>query len=68
VGLPLLGSGCAGGRPTRAAFFANLTPLFAAMWSLMLLGEGPAWYHPVALGLIAAGIALSSRRDEVDDK
>jgi drug/metabolite transporter (DMT)-like permease len=54
--------------PTRAAFFANLTPLFAAMWSLMLLGEGPAWYHPVALGLIAAGIALSSRREGAADK
>lgn len=46
--------------PTISAFFGNLTPLFAALWSLALLGEGPRWYHPVALLLILAGIALSS--------
>jgi drug/metabolite transporter (DMT)-like permease len=47
--------------PTLASFFVNLTPVFAAVWSLALLGQGPRWYHPVALGLIAAGIAVSSR-------
>jgi drug/metabolite transporter (DMT)-like permease len=48
--------------PTVAAFFGNLTPIFAALWSALLLGQSPRWYHPCALLLIAAGIALSSWR------
>ncbi|MGH6648005.1 DMT family transporter [Aquabacterium sp.] len=48
--------------PTVAAFFGNLTPIFAALWSALLLGQSPRWYHPCALLLIAAGIALSSYR------
>lgn len=48
--------------PTVAAFFGNLTPIFAALWSAWLLGTSPQWYHPCALLLIAAGIALSSSR------
>jgi drug/metabolite transporter (DMT)-like permease len=47
--------------PTMAAFFGNLTPNFAALWSALLLGQQPQWYHPIALGLITAGIAVSSR-------
>jgi drug/metabolite transporter (DMT)-like permease len=44
-----------------AAFFGNLTPIFAALWSAIFLGQRPEWYHPVALVLIMAGIAVSSR-------
>jgi drug/metabolite transporter (DMT)-like permease len=47
--------------PTMAAFFGNLTSVFAAVWSAILLGQHPQWYHPVALVLITAGIAVSSR-------
>jgi len=47
--------------PTMAAFFGNLTPLFAALWSALFLGQHPSWYHPVALVLIMAGIAVSSQ-------
>jgi drug/metabolite transporter (DMT)-like permease len=47
--------------PTMAAFFGNLIPIFAALWSAMFLGQHPSWYHPVALLLIMAGIAASSR-------
>lgn len=46
--------------PTVAAFFSNLTPVFAALWAWALLGLTPQWYHPVALLLIGAGIAASS--------
>lgn len=46
--------------PTVAGFFSNLTPVFAALWSTLLLGQGPRWYHPLALLLIAAGIVVSS--------
>lgn len=46
--------------PTLAAFFINLTPVFAAVWSALFLGQWPRWYHPCALLLITAGIAVSS--------
>lgn len=48
--------------PTMASFFGNLTPIFAALWSALLLGQRPQWYHPIALCLITAGIAVSSRQ------
>ncbi len=48
--------------PAVAAFFSNLTPVFAAVMSAALLGEPPRWYHVVAFALIAAGIVVSSRR------
>ena len=47
--------------PTVAGFFANLTPLFAALLSALLLGEMPRLYHALAFVLIVLGIALSSR-------
>ncbi len=48
--------------PSIAAFFSNLTPLFAAVMSSAFLGELPQVYHAVAFGLIVGGIVLSSRR------
>jgi drug/metabolite transporter (DMT)-like permease len=45
-----------------AGFFANLTPLFAALLSVVLLGELPHLYHALAFMLIVAGIVLSSKR------
>ena len=53
--------GIAAVGPTVAAFFGNLTPLFAAVLSAALLGEAPRWYHALAFALIAAGIVLSAR-------
>lgn len=54
--------GVAAVGPAIAAFFANLTPVFAAVLSAALLGEAPKPYHAVAFALIVAGIAVSSRR------
>ncbi len=48
--------------PAVAGFFANLTPLFAALLSVAFLGELPHAYHGVAFALIAGGIVVSSRR------
>jgi drug/metabolite transporter (DMT)-like permease len=56
------GLGVALGGPALAAFFANLTPLFAALLSAWLLGETPRGYHAAAFALIVAGIAVSARR------
>lgn len=55
------GAGVAAVGPAVAAFFANLTPVFAALMSAAMLGEGPQWYHVAAFGLIAAGIVVTSR-------
>lgn len=56
------GLGVALGGPALAAFFNNLTPLFAALLSALLLGETPRGYHALAFGLIVAGIAVSIKR------
>jgi drug/metabolite transporter (DMT)-like permease len=56
------GLGVATVGPAVAAFFSNLTPLFAAVLSAAMLGEAPQWYHAVAFTLIVAGIFVSSRR------
>lgn len=56
------GAGVARVGPNMAAFFANLTPLFAALLSAAFLGEPPHLYHAAAFALIVAGIVLSARR------
>lgn len=48
--------------PNVAGFFANLTPLFAAVMSAAFLGELPHGYHAMAFMLIVGGIVVSSRR------
>lgn len=48
--------------PAIAAFFSNLTPLFAALMSAAFLGDPPRLFHAVAFVLIASGILVSSRR------
>jgi drug/metabolite transporter (DMT)-like permease len=55
------GAGVQRAGPTIAAFFSNLTPLFAALMSLAFLHEAPHLYHLAAFALIVGGIAWSSR-------
>ncbi len=57
------GAGVQRAGPTIAAFFSNLTPLFAALMSLVFLKEAPHLYHLLAFVLIAGGIAWSSRAE-----
>jgi drug/metabolite transporter (DMT)-like permease len=56
------GLGVAEGGPALAAFFNNLTPLFAALLSTLVLGEAPQAYHALAFVLIVSGIAVSLQR------
>jgi drug/metabolite transporter (DMT)-like permease len=56
------GLGVAEGGPALAAFFSNLTPLFAAVMSALVLGERPHGYHVLAFVLIVGGIAVASPR------
>jgi len=62
VAYRLWGLGVAQAGPTVAAFFANLTPLFAALLGAAMLGEWPQPFHALAFGLIVAGIVVSARR------
>jgi drug/metabolite transporter (DMT)-like permease len=56
------GAGVQRAGPSVAGFFANLTPLFAALMSAAFLGESPHLYHALAFALIVGGIVLSARR------
>ena len=56
------GMGVLRAGPTVAGFFANLTPLFAALLSAVFLGQAPHGYHAAAFALIVGGIVVSSRR------
>ncbi|MGV7209782.1 DMT family transporter [Oxalobacteraceae bacterium A2-2] len=47
--------------PAIGSFFVNLTPLFTALLSSLLLGEPPHGYHAAAFALIVGGIVVSSR-------
>ncbi len=58
------GLGVAQGGPALAAIFNNLTPLFAALLSALLLNEVPRPYHAAAFMLIVGGIVVSSRRPQ----
>jgi drug/metabolite transporter (DMT)-like permease len=62
VAYRLWGLGVAQAGPTVAAFFANLTPLFAALLGAAMLGLWPQPYHALAFALIVAGILVSARR------
>jgi drug/metabolite transporter (DMT)-like permease len=55
------GLGVAEGGPALAAFFNNLTPLFAALLSALALGQAPQPYHAAAFALIVGGIVVSAR-------
>ena len=56
------GLGVVRAGPALAAFFGNLTPVFAALMSAAALGEAPRWFHALAFALIVGGIAVSLRK------
>ena len=47
--------------PGRAGVFVNLVPIFAALFSVLLLGETFALFHGVALVLVLGGIWIAER-------
>ena len=53
--------GIAHAGPLLPSFFANLTPLLAALMSAALLGEPPHAFHALAFLLIVTGIFVSQR-------
>jgi drug/metabolite transporter (DMT)-like permease len=67
LGYVLWDHGVARAGATVPVFFANLTPIFAAVLSALLLAEGPQWYHAVGLVLILIGVRMAGRRAEQSD-
>jgi len=47
--------------PGRAGVFANLVPVFASLFAVIVLSEDFAFFHAVALALVLAGIWMSER-------
>lgn len=47
--------------PNRAGLFINLTPLFASLMAVLLLGEQFQSYHLIGILLIFGGLALFNR-------
>jgi len=47
--------------PARAGIYNYFQPLFVAMMAMPILGEELRWFHPVALGLVIAGIVTANR-------
>ena len=48
--------------PSRSAFYMYLTPVFAAMFAIPVLGESIGVYHIIGAVLIVIGVTLSSRK------
>jgi len=46
----------------RAGVTLHLMPAFGVILSAIFLREFPSWYHFAGIGLILAGVALSSFR------
>lgn len=45
-----------------AGLIIHLVPVFGSLLAILFLGERLHWYHGVGIALIAAGIALATRR------
>jgi drug/metabolite transporter (DMT)-like permease len=48
--------------PGRAGLFNNLTPVFGALFAVLILGEDFHVYHAIAMVLALSGIGLAERR------
>ena len=48
--------------PARCGMFVNLTPIFAALLAVVILGEVFRFYHASALALVLIGLWLSRER------
>lgn len=62
LGYVFYNAGVAAVGPSRGALFIHLMPVFGTMLAAVFLGERPYWYHFVGIGLVFAGIVLTTRR------
>jgi drug/metabolite transporter (DMT)-like permease len=62
LGYVFYNAGVAAVGPSRASLFIHLMPVFGTLLAAIFLGERPAWYHLAGIGLVFAGIFLTTRR------
>ncbi len=62
LGYILWNRGVAEVGPARAGLFMHLVPAFGIVLSMIFLDERPALYHAIGIGLILAGIWLTTRQ------
>ena len=66
IAIYMINSGIRAIGPARAGVYNYLQPMFVAILAVPILGEEIHWYHPVAFGLVIAGILISSRVRRTD--
>jgi drug/metabolite transporter (DMT)-like permease len=54
--------------PSRAGFYMYLTPVYATIFAIPLLGESIGMYHIVGAVLIVIGVTLSSRKPKATSR
>jgi len=62
LGYVFYNAGVAAVGPNRSALFIHLMPVFATILAALFLGERPYWYHFAGIGLVFAGILLTTRK------
>jgi drug/metabolite transporter (DMT)-like permease len=53
--------------PVLTAASLTLTPAFAAVQAMALIGERLGWYHAAAIALVVTGLMLISHSQRVRD-
>lgn len=62
IGYVFYNAGVAAVGPSRSALFIHLMPVFGIVLAAIFLGERPYWYHFAGIGLVFAGILLTTRK------
>ncbi len=62
LGYVFYNAGVAAVGPARGSLFIHLMPVFGTILAAVFLGERPYWYHFFGIGLVFAGIVLTTRR------
>ncbi|ANQ84874.1 DMT family transporter [Azoarcus olearius] len=62
LGYIFYNAGVAAVGPSRSSLFIHLMPVFGTLLAALFLGERPYWYHFVGIGLVFAGIVLTTRK------
>lgn len=62
IGYVFYNAGVAAVGPSRASLFIHLMPVFGIILAAIFLGERPQSYHFIGIGLVFAGILLTTRK------
>ncbi len=62
LGYVFYNAGVAAVGPSRGSLFIHLMPVFGTLLAAIFLDERPQWYHFAGIGLVFAGIFLTTRK------